>query len=71
MVESATKNINLSEETNFDNFKIIVKESDIFLAVNSYRMLAKECNYPLHHVLTEAGGLFSGTVKSPNHLGYL
>ena len=71
LVESAKKNIALLEENNFENFKISVKASDIFLAVGSYRLLAKECDYPLHLGITEAGGLFSGTVRSSIGLGLL
>lgn len=65
------KNIQLLEENDFFNFKISVKASDVFLAVGSYRLLAKECDYPLHLGITEAGGLFSGTVKSSIGLGLL
>ena len=71
LVESAKKNIALLEQNNFNNFKISVKASDIFLAIGSYRLLAKECDYPLHLGITEAGGLFSGTVKSSIGLGLL
>ena len=71
LVESAKKNIALLEENNFENFKISVKASDIFLAVGSYRLLARECDYPLHLGITEAGGLFSGTVRSSIGLGLL
>ena len=71
LVESAKKNILLLEENNFNDFKISVKASDIFLAVGSYRLLAKQCEYPLHLGITEAGGLFSGTVKSSIGLGLL
>ncbi len=71
LVESAKKNITLLEDNNFNNFKISVKASDIFLAVGSYRLLAKNCDYPLHLGITEAGGLFSGTVKSSIGLGLL
>jgi len=71
LVESAKKNIELLEVNDFYNFKISVKASDIFLAVGAYRLLAKECDYPLHLGITEAGGLFSGTVKSSIGLGLL
>ena len=71
LVESAKKNIRLLEDNNFNNFKISVKASDIFLAVNSYRLISKECDYPLHLGITEAGSLFSGTIKSSIGLGLL
>ena len=71
LVESAKFNIKLFEDNNFFNFKISVKASDIFLAVNSYRKLAETCDYPLHLGITEAGGYFPGTVKSSIGLGLL
>ena len=71
LVESALKNIKILEDNNFFNFKISVKASDIFLAVNSYRKLAETCDYPLHLGITEAGGYFPGTVKSSIGLGLL
>ncbi len=71
LVESALKNIRILEDNNFFNFKISVKASDIFLAVNSYRKLAETCDYPLHLGITEAGGYFPGTVKSSIGLGLL
>ncbi len=71
LVESAMKNIKILEDNNFYNFKISVKASDIFLAVMSYRLLAKKCDYPLHLGITEAGGFYTGTVKSSIGIGML
>ena len=48
-----------------------VKASDVFMAVEAYRLLAKEIVQPLHLGITEAGGLRSGTVKSAVGLGML
>ncbi|MFB0999367.1 MAG: flavodoxin-dependent (E)-4-hydroxy-3-methylbut-2-enyl-diphosphate synthase, partial [Colwellia sp.] len=48
-----------------------VKASDVFLAVESYRLLAKQIDNPLHLGITEAGGLRSGSVKSSVGLGLL
>jgi len=71
LVESAERNIKILEDLDFFNFKISVKASDIFLAVNAYRQLAKKCDYPLHLGITEAGSYFSGTVKSSIGIGML
>jgi len=71
LVESAKENIKILEDNNFLNFKISVKSSDVFLAVKAYRSLSKECNYPLHIGITEAGGLIPGSVKSSVGLGVL
>ena len=71
LVESAQHNIKLLEDNDFFNFKISVKSSDIFLTVKAYRMLSEICNYPLHLGVTEAGGLFSGSIKSSIGIGQL
>ena len=64
LVESAQYNIKLLEDNDFFNFKISVKSSDIFLTVKAYKKLSEICNYPLHLGVTEAGGLFTGSIKS-------
>ena len=71
MVDSAVKHMRLLEDEGFLDFKISVKASDVFLAVASYRALAKNCDYPLHLGITEAGGLRTGTVKSSIGMGTL
>ena len=71
LVESAKENIKLLEDNDFFNFKISVKSSDIFLTVKAYRKLSEICNYPLHLGVTEAGGLFTGSIKSSIGIGQL
>ena len=71
LVESAENNIKLLEDNNFFNFKISVKSSDIFLTVKAYKKLSKICDYPLHLGVTEAGGLFTGSIKSSIGIGQL
>ena len=71
LVESAKNNIKLLEDNDFFNFKISVKSSDIFLTVKAYQQLSNQCNYPLHLGVTEAGGLFSGSIKSSIGIGQL
>lgn len=71
MVESAMRNVDLLDKYDFQNFKVSVKASDIFMAVEAYRSLALKIEQPLHLGITEAGGLRSGTVKSAVGLGAL
>ena len=71
LVDSAEYNIKLLEDNDFFNFKISVKSSDIFLTVKAYRKLSEICNYPLHLGVTEAGGLFTGSIKSSIGIGQL
>ena len=71
LVESALHNIKLLEDNDFFNFKISVKSSDIFLTVKAYKKLSDICDYPLHLGVTEAGGLFTGSIKSSIGIGQL
>lgn len=71
LVESAMRHVEILDRLNFDNFKVSVKASDVFLAVGAYRLLAKQIVQPLHLGITEAGGLRSGSVKSAIGLGML
>ena len=71
MVESAMRNVDLLDKYDFQDFKVSVKASDIFMAVEAYRSLATKIEQPLHLGITEAGGLRSGTVKSAIGLGAL
>jgi (E)-4-hydroxy-3-methylbut-2-enyl-diphosphate synthase len=43
----------------------------VFLAIKSYEKLSNICNYPLHLGITEAGGLFTGSIKSSIGIGQL
>lgn len=71
MLESALSQSRLLEECNFENFKISVKASDVRLAIASYRLLARECDHPLHLGITEAGTSLAGSVKSAVGMGAL
>ena len=71
LVESANYNIKLLEDNEFFNFKISVKSSDIFLTVKAYKKLSEICDYPLHLGVTEAGSLFTGSIKSSIGIGQL
>ncbi len=71
LVESAMRHVDILDQLDFQNFKVSVKASDVFMAVAAYRQLAKEIEQPLHLGITEAGGFRSGTVKSAVGLGAL
>src|SRR5947208_12519893 len=71
MVESALNHAKLLEDSDFFEFKISCKASDVFLAVAAYQGLAEACDYPLHVGITEAGGMISGSVKSSIGMGML
>ncbi|MBB5514939.1 (E)-4-hydroxy-3-methylbut-2-enyl-diphosphate synthase [Rubricella aquisinus] len=71
MVESALDHIRILEDHDFHEFKVSVKASDVFLSAAAYHALADATDAPLHLGITEAGGHFSGTVKSAIGLGNL
>ena len=71
LLESAMRHVDILDRLNFHEFKVSVKASDVFLAVGSYRLLAKQIDNPLHLGITEAGGLRSGSIKSAVGLGML
>lgn len=71
LVESAFRQIEYFDELDFQEFKLSLKASDIFMTVEAYRKIASQIDNPLHLGITEAGGLRSGTVKSSIGLGLL
>ena len=71
MVESALRNIAIFEAAKFFDIKLSIKASDVARTVESYRLIAAACDYPLHVGVTEAGGLFPGLVKSSLGIGML
>ncbi|MBL6642647.1 MAG: flavodoxin-dependent (E)-4-hydroxy-3-methylbut-2-enyl-diphosphate synthase [PS1 clade bacterium] len=71
MVDSALYHVGLLEKHGFDQYKISVKASDVFMSVAAYQKLAAAVDCPLHVGITEAGSLLSGTVKSSIGLGNL
>ena len=71
LVESAQRHIEFLDKCGFQDFKVSVKASDVFMAVAAYRKLAAMIEQPLHLGITEAGGFRSGAVKSAIGLGML
>ncbi len=63
--------VDILDKFNYPDFKVSVKASGVFMAVEAYRLLSKEIDQPLHLGITEAGGLRGGSVKSAVGLGML
>ena len=68
LVESAMRHVDILDKHDYADFKVSVKASEIFMAVDAYRLLAKQIEQPLHLGIT---GLRGGTVKSAIGLGML
>jgi len=71
MVESARRHIRILEELGFDDILVSLKSSDVPTTVEANRLIADECDYPLHIGVTEAGSVLAGAVKSAVGLGIM
>jgi (E)-4-hydroxy-3-methylbut-2-enyl-diphosphate synthase len=71
LVESALRHIEILKKHNFEDFKVSLKASEVFMTVQAYRKLATLIDQPLHLGITESGSLRSGAVKSSIGLGML
>ena len=64
LVEAAWRHIRILESMDYRNIKISLKAHDVPLTIAAYRLLASQCDYPLHVGITEAGTVNSGIIKS-------
>jgi (E)-4-hydroxy-3-methylbut-2-enyl-diphosphate synthase len=71
LAESAIWECSLFEEHDFRDIKISVKHHDPVVMIQAYRLIASQCDYPLHLGVTEAGPQFQGTIKSAVAFGAL
>lgn len=71
MVESVIENIIFFESNDFYNFKISAKASSVLDTLDIYREISSKVDYPLHIGITEAGPVFTGSIKSAVGLGIL
>lgn len=71
LLESAMRHVNYLDSFNFNKFKVSIKSSDIYIAIQAYKLLAKKISQPLHIGITESGGFRNGTVKSSIGIGLL
>jgi (E)-4-hydroxy-3-methylbut-2-enyl-diphosphate synthase len=71
LVESALNEARILEDEDFFDIKISVKHSNPRVMIESYRLLAASCDYPLHLGVTEAGPMPMGGVKSAVGIGTL
>ena len=71
LARSALDAAELFAASGVENIKISVKASDVPRTLGAYRLVSAECDWPLHVGVTEAGTLFSGTIKSAVGIGAL
>ena len=71
LARSALEGAALLEGMGVSQIKISVKASDVPRTIEAYRIVSRECPWPLHVGVTEAGTLLSGAVKSAVGIGAL
>lgn len=71
LVESALRHVDILDRLDFQNFKVSLKASQVFMTIDAYRDLAERIEQPLHLGVTEAGAMRAGAVKSAIALGQL
>lgn len=71
MTKSALDAVKLLEDVDFEDIVISIKSSSPKLTIETYRLMSKACDYPLHVGVTEAGTLREGAIKSAVGIGTL
>ncbi|MCM8710622.1 flavodoxin-dependent (E)-4-hydroxy-3-methylbut-2-enyl-diphosphate synthase [Clostridium sp. SYSU_GA19001] len=71
LVESALRHVDILEEFNFNDIVISIKSSNVVQMIESYRLVSKHVDYPLHLGVTESGTVWRGTIKSSIGIGTL
>ena len=71
LAESALNHVSLLEQCDFDDIVISIKSSSVPIMMDSYRLVAEKCNYPLHLGVTEAGTHDMALIKSSVGIGAL
>ena len=71
LVESALDKVRIIEELGYDRMVISIKSSDVLMCIRAHELIAEQTDYPLHVGITEAGTVYSGTIKSSVGLGVI
>jgi len=69
MIESATRHIKILEDQKFYDIVVSLKGSDVNITREAYLLFAERFDYPLHVGITEAGTVWSGSIKSAVGIG--
>ncbi len=71
MVESAMLYLETAGKTGLEDVKLSLKSSDVINTIGAYKAIAQRTDLPLHIGITEAGDVFSGSIRSGVGLGIL
>lgn len=69
LVESALRHVRILEKLDFYDIVISIKASNVPFSLETYSLLSKEVDYPIHLGITESGTAWSGTIKSAVGIG--
>lgn len=69
LVESALRHVRILEKLDFYDIVISIKASNVPFSLETYSLLSKEVDYPIHLGITESGTKWSGTIKSSVGIG--
>ncbi len=69
LVESALRHIRILEKYQFYDIVASIKASNVPFSVQAYTLLSEKVDYPIHVGITEAGTVYSGTIKSAVGIG--
>ena len=69
LAESALRQAAYIADLGYENLVISIKSSNVPMSVRAHELVAGRCDYPLHVGITEAGGVYRGTVKSAVGIG--
>lgn len=71
LVDSAIRNCRILEELDFHEMVVSLKASDPMVMIEAYEKFSAQSDYPVHLGVTEAGPVWSGTIKSAAAFGRL
>ena len=71
LVESALKHVRMLEKQSYYDMVLSIKSSNVPNTIEAYRLMSRECDYPLHIGVTEAGGGEMALVKAAAAMGAL
>lgn len=69
LVESALRHVRILEKYEFYDIIVSIKASSVPFSIKAYTLLSESIDYPIHLGITEAGTVYSGSIKSAVGIG--
>jgi (E)-4-hydroxy-3-methylbut-2-enyl-diphosphate synthase len=71
LAESALRNLKYIEDMDYGNLVVSIKSSDVRMTYDAHKVLSTKTDVPIHIGITEAGDVFSSSIRSSAGLGIL